>query len=283
MPFLRIAMTSAVVSLALACSEPPADPGEAPPDFNAVSAATVCLPNGTVHDPNPVGKCTERTSTCQYSDPLYADDSDHRNWSDNEWKKQCSGVDWMTGVSTTSQKRPSFFHCELSPYTTSSGASAEIDRGKNNNVYPSSYNTRSPVSQYKVNGVTADWDPGYERAECLNTYEFISGFSFRKGAQSDTNQIDHIRCARFSGVTLSANTNCRPVLFPDDALPQTSNRETTSTGEWDPAPNLMLECATGSHMVGISRSAANIHGILCCDGGPTFTPTTSATCCNSTT
>ena len=41
--------------------------------------------------------------------------------------------------------------------------------------------------------------------------------------------------------------------------------------------------ATGSHLVGVSMTSNNVHGILCCDGGPTFAPTNSATCCNSNT
>ena len=262
----RTFLVAACAAVLAACG--PSTTEETPPDFNAVSNATQCLPNGTVHDPNPPG--CQREDNCQYTPR-----ADTNDWSNKLYKKQCAETDWMTGVSTGPDRRINSFRCEMSPYTYK-GASAYIGKNQNENRDPQSY----PVSDASTN---FDWDPGFQRAECPAN-KFVSGISFTTGSRGTTvYTVGRIRCSRFYGANQVNNTNCRAVTFPANDLPQTSNRESMLSGEWDPAPNLMLECGTGSHMAGVSIANDTIHGILCCDGGPDFNPTNSATCCNENT
>jgi hypothetical protein len=278
----------AIPLVTAACSSSPSDaPADAdggaqqpsgndelpPPDLGAVSASTVCLADGTVHDPNPPG-CSVPANDCRRQPEALAGD-----WF-KAWKKMsCASGDWMTGISADSTRKNHGFNCKMSPYTAGAGVSATTTSCRTVN-----YNMATvPFPNGSATGAAADWAGGLPRAECATT-EYMAGYAEDATAYQGT-----ILCCTFAGKT--PNTNCSAVGFTTTV---DDNRESTTTGDWDPGFK-KLECGQGRAVAGMSTAikagtkggTEKINALLCCDSAPEFTPpaptaANAATCCNAT-
>lgn len=98
---------------------------------------------------------------------------------------------------------------------------------------------------------TGEWAAGYHKGECAAD-EYMAGIS-----QTPDGKLDAILCCKGA----VAHNNCAAPIFLD-----TSARESTATGEWDPG-YWKGECGPGRYAAGISRQMDawwSGFSLLCC-------------------